>query len=175
MVEIPRRRQDHLVARPGQRGQCGAEGLIAARSDRHVLRRDIAAIVGGPALGDRVAQRGVAEHGAVEMRLGNGQRGLGDDAAQRFGRRVHRGGLGEVEERTVGGEGLAGHPAARLHHGGREGGGEDGVDRRGGGAGLRRGGEGGHAAAPCGGCATLAPRRAGEKRRPEACCGPAGS
>ena len=121
VVEVPGDRQHHRVAGGGEGGDGGAEGLVAAGGDRDLVGADVAAVEGGPAEGDLGAQRGEAEDRAVEVGGGVGADELGHRLAQGLGRGLDRGGLGEVDQRAVGGEVDALEPAAGLHDGGRGG------------------------------------------------------
>ncbi len=131
VVEIPRRRQDHLVPRPGKGGHDGREGLIAALGDGNLIGADGAAIGRRPLRGDFRAQGGQAQDGAVKMRLRVVQGGVRDGLTQAQRRAVHRGGLADVDQRAVGGKGFPGDPATGLHHRRRLGRGEGGVQRMG--------------------------------------------
>jgi hypothetical protein len=59
-----------------------------------------------PLRGQFLAQRGQAEHGAVEMRGRVADQRVGHGTGERRGRRVDRGGLAEVDERLLRREGL---------------------------------------------------------------------
>ena len=116
VIEVPRHRQQHRVAGGGERQHGGAEGLVAAGGDRHLVGADLAAVARAGAPGDLGAQRGQAEDGAVEVGVGLGADHLGHDRAHLLRRRVDGRGLAEVEERPLGREVEAGEPAAGLHH-----------------------------------------------------------
>jgi hypothetical protein len=97
VIEVPRRGQDHLVARPGEGGHDGGECLIAALGDGDLFRCNRATIASRPLLRDFSAQRGQAEDRAVKVCRRIVQCGFGKGLTQPERRRIHRGGLADVD------------------------------------------------------------------------------
>jgi hypothetical protein len=74
VIEIPRRGQDHAVARPGQSQHHAHESLIAARRDGYLCLGDFR-LIDAPGLGRvRGAQPRVAQNGAVAACLARSRR-----------------------------------------------------------------------------------------------------
>ena len=113
VIEVMRPGQDHLVAGPGDAHQGEAEGLVAARGDADLARRDRRAVEGGQMRGIVLAQRRQAEDRrvAVHRRI---EQPLAEMPAQLHRRRIARHRLAEIDQRPVGGEGAAKHPALGL-------------------------------------------------------------
>ena len=111
VIEVVRAGQDHLVAGLGDAHQGEAEGLVAARGDADLARRDRRrrrkterwrCIV--LAQCRQAKDRRVAVHRRVEQQLAQ-------MAAQFHGRGIARHRLAEVDQGPVGGKGAAEHPA----------------------------------------------------------------
>ena len=116
MVEIPRGWQDHLIPRPSQSGHNRAKRLIAALGDGRLLRGDLAAVSKAPLPGDFGAECWQAKDGAVKMRVGVVEAGIGNRLPERQRRQVDRGGLRDVDQRAIRRKGQPRNPAPRLHH-----------------------------------------------------------
>ena len=145
VVEVPGHRQHHRVAGRGEGGDRGAEGLVAAGGDRHLVGLDRAAVEPrSSARRSRSAapgRRGPGRRGGCRARRGSSR----PSPRAGLGRRVDRGGLAEVDQRAAVGEVDAGEPAAGLHHRRRGGAGDSGLRRVIGGsscAGVKRVGDG---------------------------------
>ncbi len=97
VIEVPRRRHDHLIALPGQRRHDRAERLVApwviatlVPVRAHHRRRKTAP--------PRHRADRCCPGRAVQMRLGSVQGRLGDGPAQPFGRRIDGGGLADIDQ-----------------------------------------------------------------------------
>ena len=151
MIEIPRAWEDHLIPRARQRGKRCAECLIAALGDRHLRRRDLAAVGPRPLVRQFRAQGGQAQNRPVEMRLRILQRGARNRFAQGQRRGLNGGGLRDIDQRALGRELHPLQPAPRLHHRRRERAAQRGVQRMQGAgrsSGSGNGRRGGHVKAP---------------------------
>ena len=113
VIEVVRPGQDHLVAGPGDAHHGEAEGLVAARGDADLARRDRRAVEGGEMRGIVLAQRGQAQDRrvAVHRRI---EQPLAQVPAQLHRRRIARHRLAEIDQGPVGGEGAVQHPAPGL-------------------------------------------------------------
>ena len=101
MIEIPGRRQDHLIACTSQRGDGGGEGLIAAGSHGDVACADLRPIQICCVRSNLRPQRRVAEHVAIKVSRGFRKDCVGHDFAQTQRGRVGGGGLREVDKRPL--------------------------------------------------------------------------
>ena len=121
MIEIPWGWQDNLIPFGGQGHKRRIEGLVAAGGDRHLCRFHRATIEPGRARGHFGAQIVIAQNGPVKMRLRGVDRGVGDGLAHRKRRQLHRGGLTDIDQRTLCRKGDPVQPAPGLHHRRRKG------------------------------------------------------
>ena len=102
VIEVPRKRQDRVVAGPGQRRHRRREGLVAPRGDRDLRRGHDAAIELRPSCREGLPKRGQPQVRPVEMRA----RVLGDEARHLrphgLRRRGHGRRLADVDQRPIG-------------------------------------------------------------------------
>ena len=117
VIEVPGRRQDHLVTLGTERGDGGGKGLIAARGNRNVIACDCRFVMRADLGGQCIAQGGHAQHGAIKVRIVFGQRRIRHRLTQCGGRRVNRCGLAHVDQRAVGGMRHTIQPATCFHDG----------------------------------------------------------
>jgi hypothetical protein len=126
VIEVVRAGQDHLVAGLGETDQRQAEGLVAARGDADLAGRNRRAVEVGEMGGIVLAQcrqaqdRRIAVHRRIEQQFAQ-------MPAQFEGWRISRHRLAEVDQRPIGGEGAAQHPAFGLADGRGLDGGEPGI------------------------------------------------